>query len=715
MPASLWWKLPIVVGVWFGVLWYVVNRVTRDRPLRRLLLVSYTVRIFLGLAFYLISYWHGPLLRGLQIMNGFWAFGLDANAYHIAGAQIAEAWQRGIDLPDPGLGIEYFAVVAVFYTIFGPSPLYPILFNSLLAASTGLLAYLISRRLLSQRAARIAAALVSFWPSTLIWSSQLLKDSLSSFLVFTVLWLIMTTLSQPSSPRHGHPARWVLLAAAVVLLTRLRFYLGSAFSLATVLVCAPLSVTACAHRRISAGLRGVAVALVVVLATLFARTLNTIKLLSPPHPETGHFRLAVEYWHGGEVQQAEQEFRQAITLNGRYKEAYLGLAALQIQTGRLAEANKVYAYYLEGEEPEKRLGVKRIIARIYAEQGNRNLTEGRAEDAVSAYESALTFDASSAAIYVNLGMALAQQQKFETAREILGRAWSLAQSDEERQEIQIIQEHVIADAQRKMAGETLPLTPAVPSPYGYQTPVSLHDSKENLTALATEVFSLKSHGPAASPVSPVNRAFPQFQQLEDSVFQIDDQALKAMRESRPESMGVIRQGFVATKGNALIDPWAQISSPRKLVTYLPRALAIGFFAPFPWQWFDTRGSTGVMRTLAGLEMLLLYFLMPAVLSGVWSVLKQRRPEGVLLVAFVLLTAVPLSLVVANVGTLFRLRLSFLLPLLLLAAGDPLGCYVQGARWLRARGTRSSAGSAAGPGGSSIAAPQIAGEQRDTAV
>jgi hypothetical protein len=80
-----------------------------------------------------------------------------------------------------------------------------------------------------------------------------------------------------------------------------------------------------------------------------------------------------------------------------------------------------------------------------------------------------------------------------------------------------------------------------------------------------------------------------------------------------------------------------------------------------------------MRTLAGLEMLLVYLLIPWLLRGLREVLRARQPAGLMLLAFIGLTAVPISLVVANVGTLFRLRLLFLLPLLIIAAaGFPLG-------------------------------------------
>ena len=157
-----------------------------------------------------------------------------------------------------------------------------------------------------------------------------------------------------------------------------------------------------------------------------------------------------------------------------------------------------------------------------------------------------------------------------------------------------------------------------------------------------------------------------------------------------------------------MDPWAQISSPGRLLTYLPRAMVIGFLAPFPWQWFDTKGSTGIMRAFAGIEMVLLYLFLPGIVLGVWRLVKQHRPEGLFVLAFIVLTAVALSLVVANLGTLFRLRLVFLLPLLVVAAmGEPLQVYRRIGQWVRR--SQTPAASAVIEPALGEAAPVVAGE------
>lgn len=151
---------------------------------------------------------------------------------------------------------------------------------------------------------------------------------------------------------------------------------------------------------------------------------------------------------------------------------------------------------------------------------------------------------------------------------------------------------------------------------------------------------------------------------------LDEQALASAQEMRPEVLGSLRKGFVSTGGYSLMDAWAQVSSPEKLVTYLPRALKVGFFAPFPRQWLDMKGSTGVMRALASPEMALVYLLTLPVIIGACSMARRRPAGGLFILAFIGLLAASMSLVVANLGTLFRLRLQFLLPLLIFA-GAPL--------------------------------------------
>jgi len=912
------------IALGYGLLGWLARRTSRHQQLARVVLLSYSVRVALGIVLYVVSLWKWPILRSLQVDHGFWSFGPDCGVYHYFGQQIADAWRKGIELPDTVFGFEYFALVAAVYRLLGPHPLFPIVVNCALAAGTGLLAYLISRRFLEERAAIVSAALVGFWPSTFIWSAQLLKDPLSWFLLFAALWLIVSLL--PSRGAEGGRllgmlVRWVLLSLVMILLTRARFYLGSALSLAALVVLLPAGCVACIQKASRRGIQCVSLVAVIVLSTLFARTLNVVKLLSPAKPEVAHYNLAILDWEKGELIEATREFYRALELRGDFQKAYLGVAAVQIQLANWESAIRAYEQYLEREAPEKRWPISQLISRLYSELGNdhfinrrvgqaiaayehaialdpsqadilanlglvlakvrnfdrafamcaqalQQVTPGNeakqinrvvalallekgddelsrpnhglegAEAALPAYEHAILFDPAQAAAYLGLGHALDEMGLFDQALEAFRHAWELSSPGaEEHQVKQAIIKLFLNKGDEKLNGKSvltledakaavaayerallfnpmqveafarighvmarlgrveaatqayeralyaaelgfrpelirsiaqvcahvgncglskgdragalgvlgLASAPLEPSPAEAVLPTggpptggprgdlllqplqaagssaggallqplqaagssaggALHAldlsgaeavlptggprgdlprvaaqlisaNHHELLAMATRLFSSRAGRPEER-LGRASRLFAEF------LAQLDDQAIKMVSEPASGALGYRREGFVSAGGHALMDAQIEIKDFDSMTRYAPRALAIGFLAPFPWQWFDTHGSTGVMRLLAGMEMLLVYGLIPGILCGLWDALRWRRLEGLLLIACIVFTAIPISLVVANVGTLFRLRLLFLLPLLIVAAeGDPIGVYSRMWRWL----------------------------------
>jgi hypothetical protein len=115
-----------------------------------------------------------------------------------------------------------------------------------------------------------------------------------------------------------------------------------------------------------------------------------------------------------------------------------------------------------------------------------------------------------------------------------------------------------------------------------------------------------------------------------------------------------------------IDSHVQFNGMADIIRYLPRAAAIGFFAPFPNMWFTTGrrlGSTG--RLLGGLETLALYAVEGLAVLGMWRGRRRLSVWFLLLSSATGLTA--LGLVMVNVGALFRLRYVFLIPIIILGA------------------------------------------------
>jgi len=114
-----------------------------------------------------------------------------------------------------------------------------------------------------------------------------------------------------------------------------------------------------------------------------------------------------------------------------------------------------------------------------------------------------------------------------------------------------------------------------------------------------------------------------------------------------------------------IDPEVQFSSTGEIVRFIPRALVIGFFAPFPRMWIEAGSFGRATRILSGLETLVMYFLyIPAALC-LWQ--ERRNPKMWLLFLVAGIGMLALGLVVVNAGALFRLRYAFWILMIILAS------------------------------------------------
>jgi hypothetical protein len=138
-----------------------------------------------------------------------------------------------------------------------------------------------------------------------------------------------------------------------------------------------------------------------------------------------------------------------------------------------------------------------------------------------------------------------------------------------------------------------------------------------------------------------------------------------------------RQGFelsldssgdvVASQAGSDIDHGVRFSGPGDILRHIPRALALGFFAPFPNMWLATGKQVGGGgRLLSGFETLLSYMVECLALMGLWH--KRKQVSAWFLALVVTLGAVALGLVVANIGALFRLRYPFWILLIICGAG-----------------------------------------------
>jgi hypothetical protein len=179
---------------------------------------------------FLLQVFVGALLVRLAVATGIYYlslqtfFGGDAVTYDYQGQALLQSWQGQIDYGDFArrnnlnfLGMPY--LVASIYAVVGRNTLAVQLFNAVLGAATAPVIYVCARRIFQNaRVARVAALLVAFYPSLILWSSQGLKDG-PIMLLLTLITLTMLKLGE----RFDLKYLLVLLFSLFGLLT-MRFY-----------------------------------------------------------------------------------------------------------------------------------------------------------------------------------------------------------------------------------------------------------------------------------------------------------------------------------------------------------------------------------------------------------------------------------------------------------------------------------------------------------
>jgi hypothetical protein len=114
----------------------------------------------------------------------------------------------------------------------------------------------------------------------------------------------------------------------------------------------------------------------------------------------------------------------------------------------------------------------------------------------------------------------------------------------------------------------------------------------------------------------------------------------------------------------LIDHDIEFISVADVVGYLPRAMEIGFLAPFPNKWLGPGKEVGLAgRLISGGEMLAAYILEFFALVGLWR--SRYRLSTWLLAGATMFGVTTLGLGLINVGALYRLRYGFFVLLIML--------------------------------------------------
>jgi hypothetical protein len=141
----------------------------------------------------------------------------------------------------------------------------------------------------------------------------------------------------------------------------------------------------------------------------------------------------------------------------------------------------------------------------------------------------------------------------------------------------------------------------------------------------------------------------------------DDRWTRVLRQFAERRSGF--RSYISQASN--IDRDVVFRSPGDIVRFVPRALAIGFFAPFPKMWFQSGSYGRAGRLLSGAETLAMYFLYLAVGVSLW---QERRNLKMWLVFLIATTGMlALGLVVVNAGALYRIRYVFWMLLIVIAS------------------------------------------------
>lgn len=136
----------------------------------------------------------------------------------------------------------------------------------------------------------------------------------------------------------------------------------------------------------------------------------------------------------------------------------------------------------------------------------------------------------------------------------------------------------------------------------------------------------------------------------------------------PARIFKLRERFIISYPDAgsNIDTDVRFRSTADIIGYLPRAMLIGLFAPFPRMWFADGSQNGRPgRLIGGLESLALYVIELMALVGLWR--KRRQLSAWWLGVVSIMGTTALGLVVTNVGALYRIRYLFVILLVILGS------------------------------------------------
>jgi hypothetical protein len=131
------------------------------------------------------------------------------------------------------------------------------------------------------------------------------------------------------------------------------------------------------------------------------------------------------------------------------------------------------------------------------------------------------------------------------------------------------------------------------------------------------------------------------------------------------TISIVRSGYASTIGGSSVDSNVRLRSAPEFLYYLPRAIQIGFTMPIPsfWHGQDINGKSAILKSVAMVEMLLVYFSL--FFLGYALFRWNTKIEIWLIFIFCVIFILLYTYITPNIGSLHRTRHGFLMVLLAL--------------------------------------------------
>ena len=126
------------------------------------------------------------------------------------------------------------------------------------------------------------------------------------------------------------------------------------------------------------------------------------------------------------------------------------------------------------------------------------------------------------------------------------------------------------------------------------------------------------------------------------------------------TLSVVRFGYGGSKGGSNIDDDVMFRDVSAFARYLPRAIQIGFAAPFPTSWFGLSSpkSSLAVRAISVVETMVMYASLPFMVYFLWK--RRKNIELWLIFSFCTAFILLYTYITPNVGSLHRSRHGFLM-------------------------------------------------------